>query len=94
MTFWHRSVVNVAQSLDRFSDWVLHRLIAFDVWVMRTFFSGLPRETMSAAAWNAHLTRKFFGFTYHLIDLLFYVIERDHCRKAWEWQRELYGNKP
>lgn len=71
-------------------NWILGRLIALDAWVMRTFLGGLPRETMSAAAWNAHITGRFFGFTYHLIDLLFYPLERSHCRKAWEWQIELY----
>lgn len=69
---------------------ILNWLIAIDAWIMRTCFGGLLGETMSAAAWNAHITGKFFGFTYLLIDLLFYPIQRDHCRKAWEWQRDLY----
>jgi len=69
---------------------MLEKLIAFDVWIMRSFFGGLPGETMSAAGWNAHTTGKFFGFTYLVIDLLFYALERDHCRRCWEWQRDLY----
>lgn len=69
---------------------MLERLIAFDVWIMRTFFGGLPGETMSAAAWNAHITGRFFGFTYLLIDLLFYPMQRSHCRLSWEWQQYLY----
>ena len=73
---------------------MLNALIAIDVWFMRTFFGGLPNETMSAAAWNARITGKFFGFTHLLIDLLFYPFQRDHCRKAWEWQQEIYKEKP
>lgn len=69
---------------------MLDKLIAIDVWIMSTFFGGLPRETMSAAGWHAHITGKFFGFTYLLIDLLFYPLQRDHCRKTHEWQRSLY----
>jgi hypothetical protein len=70
----------------------LERLIAFDIWVMRTFLGGLPGETISAAAWNARLTgRWWFGLPgVILIDLLFLIWERDHCRKAWEWQQHLY----
>jgi hypothetical protein len=70
---------------------MLDRLIAIDIWVMRTFFGGLPGETISAAAWNARLTgRWWFGWLHIPIDLLFIIWERDHCRKAWEWQQELY----
>lgn len=73
---------------------ILKWLIAFDAWVMRSFFGGLPGETISAAAWNAHTTGKFFGFSYLLIDLLFYPFQRNHCRQAWEWQRHIYEGKP
>lgn len=69
---------------------ILEKLITFDIWVMRTFFGGLIGETMSVAAWNAHLTGKFFGFTHLLIDLIFYPLQRDHCRLSWERQSELY----
>ena len=69
---------------------MLDALIAFDAWIMGTFFGGLPDETLSSAAWNAHLTGKFFGFTYHIIDFLFWPFQREHCRKAWEWQQYLY----
>jgi hypothetical protein len=72
---------------------MLEKLIAFDVWIMRSFFGGLAGETMSAAAWNAHITHKFFGFTYLFIDLIFYPLQRSHCQMAWEWQQDLYrGN--
>lgn len=69
---------------------VLRTLIHFDILVMRTFLGGKERETISAAAWNAKLTGKFFGFSHHIIDLIFLPYEREHCKKAWNWQRELY----
>lgn len=69
---------------------VLKRLVAFDIWLMSKL-GGKPRETLSSAAWNAHLTGKFFGFTYLFIDLGFYIWERDHCKKDWEFRREIYS---
>jgi hypothetical protein len=59
---------------------ILARLVAADIWLMRKL-GGKPMETLSSAAWNAHITGRFFGFTYHFIDLGFYIWERDHCRK-------------
>ena len=72
---------------------MLNLLIRFDIWLMSTFFGGLPGETISAAAWNGHLTGRFFGFTFHFIDLLFYIWQRDHCRLSWEWQYHIYKDK-
>ena len=69
---------------------ILDKLIVFDAWCMRFFFGGLRGETMSAAAWNAHLTKGWFGWTYLIINALFYFLQKDHCRKAWEWQQDLY----
>ncbi len=83
-----RRCVCAPQFQAKRADRLLRWLIQFDIWVMRTFLGGQERETISAAAWNAHLTGKFFGFTYRFINLLFFFIERDHCRKAWEWQRQ------
>ena len=73
----------------KLSHKVLRALIHFDIWVMG-LLGGKDRETISAAAWNAHLNSKFFGFTHHFIDLLFRPWMKQHCRKAWEWQQELY----
>lgn len=70
---------------------ILQRLVAADIWLMSKL-GGKPMETLSSAAWNAHITGKFFGFTYHLIDLGFYVWERDHCRRDWESRREIYAS--
>ena len=68
---------------------ILRWLIHFDIWVM-SLLGGKERETISAAAWNAHLTGRFFGFTHHLIDLLFRPWGREHCKQAWEWQQGIY----
>jgi hypothetical protein len=62
---------------------ILRALIAGDIWFMRNILRGQPGETISAAAWNAHLTGRFWGWTYLLIDLLIYPFERDHCRESW-----------
>ena len=70
---------------------ILRWLIHFDIWVMRTFLGGRERETISAAAWNAHLTGRFFGWTHHIIDLLFRITgEKQHCKQAWLWQKGIY----
>jgi len=68
---------------------LLTTLIAIDVAVMRVL-GGKPQETLSAAAWNAHITGRFFGWTYHIIDLLFYPLERNHCELSWLAVREIY----
>lgn len=67
----------------------LERLVAADIWLMGKL-GGKPNETLSSAAWNAHTTGKFFGFTYHAIDLLFYLWQRDHCRKDWDHRKAIY----
>ena len=69
---------------------MLDRLIRFDIWLMVTFLGGLPGETMSAAAWNAHITGRFWGWTHYGINALFYFWQKDHCRLAWVWQQKLY----
>lgn len=71
---------------------LLDRLIAFDIWVMRTFLGGKPGETISAASYNAWITRRWwFGWTHYVIDLIFLPLDgAHHCRRAWEWQRRLY----
>lgn len=67
----------------------LQRLVKLDISVMRKL-GGKLNETLSSAAWNAHITGKFFGFTYLFIDLGFYIWERDHCRKDWEFRKYIY----
>lgn len=67
----------------------LKRLVKADIALMRVL-GGKPNETLSSAAWNAHITGRFFGFTYLLIDWMFYPWERDHCHKDWEYRKEIY----
>lgn len=70
---------------------ILEALIAFDIWVMRTFLGGLPGETISAAAYNSERTGKWGGrLGRPVIDLLFYIFEREHCRKSWTAEMAVY----
>lgn len=64
-------------------------VVATDIKIMR-LLGGKPNETLSSAAWNAKLTNVWWGWTYLIIDLLLYVFERDHCRKDWEYRKEIY----
>ena len=71
---------------------VLQKLVAADIWLMGKL-GGKPRETLSSAAWNAHITgHRWWGWTRYPIDALFFVLvgERDHCRKDWEFRKEIY----
>lgn len=69
---------------------ILSILIAIDIWVMYWIFFGKRGETMSAAAWNAHITGRFWGWTHHLIDLIFYPFERNHCCESWMAVKGIY----
>ena len=60
------------------------------VFLCITLGRAKPGETMSAAAWHAHITGKFFGFSYLLIDLLAYPVQRDHCQTVWTDHQEQY----
>lgn len=64
--------------------------VKLDIKVMG-WLGGKPNETLSSAAWNAHLTNVWWGWTYLIVDLLAYVFERDHCRKDWEYRKEIYA---
>jgi hypothetical protein len=67
--------------------------VVLDIWLM-SLLGGKPRETLSSAAYNAHVTGRFFGFTHHFIDLMFYVWERDHCKKDWFFRQHIYAPGP
>lgn len=71
-------------------DRLLNALVAIDIWIMFHFFGGKAGETISAAAWNAHITGRFWGWTYLWIDAIFYPLQRDHCFKDWAFRREIY----
>lgn len=73
---------------------MLKALIVVDVWIFRviTFGRARPGETMSAAAWHLERRGKWQGkLTRPLIDFLFRWMEKDHCRKAWQWQAHIYA---
>lgn len=49
-------------------------------------------ETISAALWSLELDGKWLGrFGRPVVDALFDLLERDHCRASWEAERYLYA---
>ena len=69
---------------------ILHVLIALDqlAYVILTLGAGHPDETLSAAAWRTEKAGKLGGRVFRpVIDMIFWPIERDHCRKAYEAER-------
>lgn len=72
---------------------LLNLLIALDVFVFAliTFGGSKNGETISAAAWDLLLAGKWQGKLFvPVINALFYPAQKDHCRQAWLWQRNLY----
>ena len=70
---------------------ILHVLIALDqlAYVLLTLGAGHPDETLSAAAWRTEQSGKLGGRIFRpVIDLLFLPVERDHCRKSFESERD------
>ena len=62
------------------------------LWV-GTFGKSRPGETISAASWSLRIDSKWQGrVTVPVIDFLARLVGdgRDHCRRAYEWQRNLY----
>ena len=60
------------------------------LWIV-TVGRARPGETISAAAWSLYRDHKWQGFVLvPLINALFWIAEKDHCRKAWLWQKHLY----
>ena len=69
---------------------VLNLLIALDqlAYVLVTLGAGHPDETLSAAAWRTEQKGRWLGRIFRpLIDMIFWPIERDHCRTAFESER-------
>lgn len=66
---------------------ILHMLVALDsvVYVWLTLGAGYPAETISSAAWRAHIVNKPFKYARPVIDFLFAWLEKDHCRLAYEY---------
>ena len=70
---------------------ILHVLIALDqlAYVLLTLGAGHPDETLSAAAWRTEQSGKLGGRIFRpVIDLLFLPLEREHCRKAYDAERQ------
>lgn len=54
-------------------------------WVVITLGNGSPDETISAACWRMELQGKWQGKLFRpVIDGLFLLFERDHCRLSYE----------
>ena len=69
---------------------LLNTAIAIDqlMYVLLTLGEGSPDETLSAAAWRTEQAGKLGGRIFRpLIDLVFLLLEREHCRKAYEAER-------
>lgn len=65
-------------------SYLLRLLIALDQLLNVLICNGEPDETMSSAAYRMERDGHFWGFTRKWIDCLFYFLEKDHCRKAYE----------
>jgi hypothetical protein len=68
------------------ADRGLNILIALDqfLFCVVTLGGSYPDETASSAAWRMEKQGKFFGFTRPLIDALFWVLQKEHCKKSYE----------
>lgn len=62
--------------------YLLNLLIALDQLVNVAIFAGQPDETMSSAAWRMEQQGRFWGCLRPVIDLVFALVEQDHCQKA------------
>jgi hypothetical protein len=75
---------------------VIDLLIRIDQIVFQIITLGVAKrnETISAAAYNAYLTGApwgYRGWAYRAIDAVAELFgDRNHCRDAWEWQKDLY----
>ena len=70
---------------------ILNLLIALDqlAYVLVTLGRGSPDETLSAAAWRTEQEGRILGRIFRpAIDLLAMPLERDHCRKSFESERD------
>lgn len=65
---------------------LLRILIALDIFVfaLLTLGGSKRNETFSSAAYSTELDGKWQGRVFRpLIDWLFALVERDHCRQSW-----------
>jgi hypothetical protein len=72
---------------------IFNFLIWLDIKVFRLITLGRAKqgETISAAAWNMHLSSRWQGKLFvPLIDFLFIPWGPNHCRDAYMWQLDIY----
>lgn len=73
----------------------LYKAIAVDVWLLKVITLGRskPGETISAAAYRGEQKGLWFGKIFRpIIDfLLQWWGPQPHCKHAYEWQRNIYG---
>lgn len=68
-------------------QYLLNVAIAVDQ-TLNALRGGSPDETLSAAAWRTEQKGRWLGRVFRpLIDLLFALFEKDHCRKSFESER-------
>lgn len=70
---------------------IFNLAVAIDqlAYVLLTLGAGHPDETLSAAAYRTEKKNRLLGIAFRpLIDLIFLPIERDHCRKAYEAEKQ------
>jgi len=67
--------------------YLLNVAIAFDQ-LCNAVLNGAPDETLSARAWRTEQTDKIFGRIFRpMIDALFWIVQKDHCKKAYAEER-------
>ena len=68
-------------------QYLLNVAIALDQ-VLNALRGGSPDETLSAAAWRTEQKGRLLGRVFRpLIDLTFTLLEKEHCRKSFESER-------
>ena len=68
-------------------QYLLNVAIAIDQ-TLNALRGGSPDETLSAAAWRTEQKGRWLGRIFRpLIDLVFALFEKDHCRKSFESER-------
>ena len=69
-------------------QYLLNVAIALDQ-LANALRGGSPDETLSAAAWRTEQKGRWLGRLFRpLIDLVILPLEKDHCRKSFEFERD------
>ncbi len=70
--------------MNPIAAYLLNILIALDQLVNVVFFFGDSDETVSSVCFRAKLAGKWPGRCVPVVDLVFAIFQRDHCRLAYE----------